>query len=296
MSRNIPRSVDNEEEIDIIPGWTLKGWSRAGCQTGFILYPFNILLDAGLVSSKKFDHIFITHQHTDHVHNLTLVCSRHKKGVNTVYVPKESETIIKKMFRMTAELTSNDALIMSDEEILEHENVVIQGVNPCDTIEIKDKQLLVEVLKAYHSVQSNGYGFNIWKKVVKDEYDALLKSKDINKIKQLKSEGVEMYDWKWMPVFAFYCDSTIENLTLHEEWKKYQCIVVECTGLIEYGNRDFDNNHTSLTLLKPIMLEHLNKKWILIHVSMKASQEEIKEVEDNLKAEGLNVHICKGNM
>ena len=301
MSRLIPRSLEavNEEIAINSSGWKIKGWSRAGCQTGFILYPFKILLDAGLTSSQKFDHVFITHQHVDHVHNLPLVCSRHKPGTNNVYVPASSVEIIGKYFRLISELSSNQAITMSDDEILKHQNVQIIGTNPGQIINLEKEGLVVEVLQAHHDVQSNGYGFNSWKKIIKPEYETIINEKNVSKIKELKSQGIEMYDKVLKPEFIYYCDSTVENLTLHEEWKKYPCVIVECTGLFDEdanSNRDFDENHSSLKLLKPIMLAHMDKRWILIHVSMKLSQSEIANTEEKLKLLGLNVQICRGEM
>lgn len=311
MSRLIPRSIEASNDEDIIinsSGWKLKGWSRAGCQTGFILYPHKILLDAGLTSSQKFDHVFITHQHVDHVHNLPLVCSRHKPGTNNVYVPNSSKNIINQYFRLITELSSNDDLGKTDEEILQKQNVKLIGTNPGDIITLEKEGLVVEVLQAHHDVQSNGYGFNTIKKVIKPAYTEIIESKNVPKIKELKAQGIDMYDKVNKPEFVYFCDSTIENLSLHEEWKKYPCIVVECTGLFvneeshsaqstqSSTQRDVDNNHTTLLSLKPIMLEHKDKRWILIHISMKMSQDEIKQIENKLKEEGLNIYICKGEM
>jgi ribonuclease BN (tRNA processing enzyme) len=315
----IPRSIESSktEEITINSKLKLKGWSRAGCQTGFILYPYKILIDAGLTSSQRFDHVFITHQHVDHIHNLPLVCSRHKPGLNNIYVPSESKDIIFKYFRLITELSSNDAITLSDNEICQHQNINIVGLDAGNFINISGSKssilksvifggkddLVVEVMEAHHDVQSNGYGFNTIKKVIKPEYTEIIETKNVSAIKALKSQGVEMYDKKLNPEFVFFCDSTIENLTLHKEWKKYPCIVVECTGLYASSsdnttdyNDPSDRNHTSLKTLKPIMLENKDKRWILIHVSMKMSQDEIKIIENQLFEEGLNIYICKGDM
>jgi ribonuclease BN (tRNA processing enzyme) len=323
MSRHIPRSIESDktEEITINSKLKLKGWSRAGCQTGFILYPYKILIDAGLSSSQRFDHVFITHQHVDHVHNLPLVCSRHKPGLNNIYVPSQSKDIIFKYFRLITELSSNDAVKLTDDEICQHQNINIVGLDAGNFINISGAKslffesfesvvfeekdnLIVEVMEAHHDVQSNGYGFNTIKKVIKPEYTEIIETKNVPAIKALKAQGIEMYDKNLNPEFAFFCDSTIENLTLHEEWKKYPCIVVECTGLYVSNNNtdtkdDFDQsdrNHTSLKTLKPIMLNNKDKRWILIHVSMKMSQDEIKVIENQLLEEGLNIYICKGDM
>lgn len=330
----IPRSIESlkTEEIIINSKLKLKGWSRAGCQTGFILYPYKILIDAGLSSSQRFDHVFITHQHVDHVHNLPLVCSRHKPGLNNIYVPSKSKNIIFKYFRLITELSSNDAIKLSDDEICKHQNINIVELDAGNFINISGSKssifesfesiifdekdnLIIEVMEAHHDVQSNGYGFNTIKKVIKPEYTEIIETKNVPAIKALKAQGIEMYDKNLNPEFAFFCDSTIENLTLHEEWKKYPCVVVECTGLYVSAsvsdnantntNTNFnatddfdpsDRNHTSLKTLKPIMLENKDKRWILIHVSMKMSQDEIKTIEKQLLEEGLNIYICKGDM
>jgi ribonuclease BN (tRNA processing enzyme) len=319
----IPRSIESNktEEIIINSKMKLKGWSRAGCQTGFILYPCKILIDAGLTSSQRFDHVFITHQHVDHVHNLPLVCSRHKPGLNNIYVPSESKNIIFKYFRLITELSSNDAIKLSDDEICQHQNINIVGLDAGNFINIcgskslifesfesivfgEKDDLIVEVMESHHDVQSNGYGFNTIKKVIKPEYAEIIETKNVPAIKALKAQGIEMYDKNLNPEFAFFCDSTIENLTLHDEWKKYPCVVVECTGLyVSNANTDTtndfdpsDRNHTSLKTLKPIMLENKDKRWILIHVSMKMSQDEIKTIESQLLEQELNVYICKGAM
>lgn len=103
---------------------------------------------------------------------------------------------------------------------------------------------------------------------------------------QLKSNNIDMYDTVLNPEFAFFCDSTIQNLSEEVEWKKYPVIVCECTGLDISkldSNREYDLNHTSLLKLKPIMVYNIVKKWILIHVSMGCSDEKIQEIELELK-------------
>lgn len=168
-------------------------------------------------------------------------------------------------------------------------------------LNVTRQELQVEVLKAYHDVQSNGYGFSSWKKQIKPEYEHLIKDlteeekvdltieqikqikqDKINQIKELKNNKIDMYEKKINPEFAFFCDSTIDNLAKHNEWKKYPVIICECTGLdIEKmdSEQDFDRNHTSLLTLKPIMLDNPDKKWFLIHVSMACSEEKIKQIE-----------------
>lgn len=299
-------------------GWYLKGWSRAGLKTGFLLYPFKILFDCGIYTSQKPDIIFLTHQHTDHTQAIAHICSRHKPIMSSIYLPEPSVKFITKYERAISELSNPDAEKLSDEEILSHQNIKLIPVNPTDIINLTGlgggQELQIEVLKAYHDVQSNGYGFSSWGRKIKPEYEHLMtdlseeekssltpeeikkiKSNKINQIKELKSKQIDIYEKIINYEFAFFCDSTIHNLLVETEWKKYPVIVCECTGLDITkldSERDYDKNHTSLLTLKPIMLEHKNKKWFIIHVSMGCSEEKIKQIEAELIEEGLDVKIC----
>ena len=297
-------------------GWYLKGWSRAGLKTGFMLYPFKILFDCGIYTSQKPDHIFLTHQHVDHTQAIAHICSRHKPVISSIYLPEPSVKFITKYERVITELSNPDTEKLSDEEILAHQNIKLIPSNPSDIIHLSlcGQDLRVEVLKAYHDVQSNGYGFSSWGKKIKPEFEHLIKdlseeekkslnpeeikkikSTKIYQIKELKSKQIDMYEKIINYEFAFFCDSTIHNLSLETEWKKYPTIVCECTGLDITkldSERDYDQNHTSLFTLKPIMLENKDKKWFLIHVSMGCSEDRIKQIESELINEGLDVKIC----
>ena len=64
-------------------------------------------------------------------------------------------------------MSANKDLGKTDEEILERQNVKLIGTNPGDIITLEKEGLVVEVLQAHHDVQSNGYGFSSWKKIIK---------------------------------------------------------------------------------------------------------------------------------
>lgn len=285
-------------------------------KTGFILYPFKILFDCGIYTSAKPDIIFLTHQHTDHTQAIAHICTRHKQNVSTIYLPELSIKFITRYERAISELSNPESEKMTDHQILRQQNIKLIPTNPIDIINlnVNGQELQVEVLKAYHDVQSNGYGISYWKKQIKPEYEHLImelideeklnlsldeqkkiKLDKINKIKELKKNQIDMYEKILCPEFAFYCDSTIENLTKHDEWKKYPTIICECTGLDISklsGDRDYDENYTSLNTLKPVMLSNKNIKWFLIHVSLGCSEDKIKQVEDELTQEGIYVKIC----
>jgi ribonuclease BN (tRNA processing enzyme) len=319
MTKNEVYTIENSETIFNInkKGWYLKGWSRAGLKTGFILYPFKILFDCGIYTPSKPDIIFLTHQHVDHTQAIAHICSRHKPIISTIYLPTYSIKALTKYERAISELSNIEAEKLTDDEILKDQNIKFIGVEPSDKIEliVSNQELEIEVLKAYHDVPSNGYGFSSWKKQIKPEYEYLikelnedekiqlnqeeqkqLKQDKIKKIKELKLLKIEMYNLILNPEFVFYCDSTIENLLSNNEWKKYPVVICECTGLdvckLDNTNRNYDDNHTSLATLKPIMLENKDKKWFIIHVSLGCSEDLIKQIELDLISEGLDVKIC----
>lgn len=319
MVKNEVYTIESSETIFNInkKGWFLKGWSRAGLKTGFMLYPFKILIDCGIYTPSKPDIIFLTHQHTDHTQAIGHICSRHKPNVSQIYLPTYSIKPITKYERAISELSSIEAEKLSDDQILECQNIKLIGVEPGNTFELKisGQELMIEVLQAYHDVPSNGYGFSSWKKQPKPEYEYLvkeleedeklqltleeqkqIKQEKICKIKELKKSGIDMYEKILNPEFVFYCDSTIDNLLSHNEWKKYPVIICECTGLdiskFDNGERNYDDNHTSLATLKPIMLNNKDKKWFIIHVGLGCGEELIKQIEFDLIADGLDVKIC----
>lgn len=314
----VPRSLEQCHDEVVIGGggrWRLHGWSRAGCQTGFALLGagVHIAFDCGLASSQNYDHIFLTHQHLDHTQNIPSMCNRHKPGKNNIYAPEESIKYLTKFVRAVAELSDprNDA--QSDEEIFEQQRIHLHGVQPGTVIKLLEEGLEIEVLQAYHDCACVGFGVQSYHKVVLPEYRHLtempteddrssltpsqlkeMRLHHIQEIKDLRSQGIDMYRMECRPEFVFFCDSNIRNLTEHSEWLKYPALVVECTGLA--GNkqtRDFDRNHTSLTSLRPLMLRHRDKKWVLIHISATLSMEEIESIERDLLDEGLDVFIFK---
>ena len=173
--------------------WFLKGWSRAGLKTGFILYPFKILFDCGIYTSSKPDVIFLTHQHVDHVQAIAHICTRHKPTISTIYLPEQSIKYITQYERAISELSNPECENLTDIQILNEQKMKLIPLNPLDIIDLNvaGQDLQVEVLKAYHDVQSNGYGFSSWKKIIKPEYEHLVKDLTEEEKKLLSSEEIK---------------------------------------------------------------------------------------------------------
>ena len=85
INTNNPQKIE-EDESDTNPIWsvwnlreafqipetqlTIKGFSIAALRTNLMIRELNVMLDGGLSSPYRVDHIFITHGHANHTANL----------------------------------------------------------------------------------------------------------------------------------------------------------------------------------------------------------------------------------
>lgn len=288
---------------------SLQGHSRAGMQTSFLLNPYNVLFDFGLYTNKNINIGFMTHQHIDHSQKIPAIYSKNRTQKKKLYLPSSSKKHVIKHQRSIIELDNPELEFITDEEFVEEISTEYCQLEPGNIILEEDLNngtlnthipYQIEILKAYHNVDSIGYGFTENKKVLKKEIkDMLTNDNKANGIlmKSLKKSG-ELYETIQIPTFAFYCDSQIYNLSNHEEWKKYPVIICECTGLNAPESDEekyLSRYHTCITQLLPIMREHITKRWILIHVSMSLTVSEIIEIEKKLIEDGFNVSIVYDN-
>ena len=262
----------------------LQGYSCAGDRTGFMIYPHKILFDCGVRTQQAPEYILTTHSHIDHTGELPYICNRHKlfeKDSYKVYTPESTISALSMLIKGISVASFPESINVSIEETLKHQKINLIPINAKDKFLIKNYE--IEVFPAYHSVQSVGYGISSCVKKLKEEYSNIEKTKLI----KLKKSGIDILENKVSPEIVLYCDSTIENLKNHEDWKKYPIIVCECTNFDE----KISDEHTSLFQLLPIMLENIDKLWCLIHTSRKLKDDMIEVEEIKLKSYGLNIKI-----
>jgi len=291
------------------PGkWTLQGHSKAGERTCFWVEPLKICLDAGLSTYRCPKAVFISHTHSDHSVGIVGIFNRrktpfpgqeHLKG-RPLYFPKSGHGPITNLFHSIRCLGKGELFDKPDnvDEILNRIMIESCPVEPGQTFMVPGlNNIQVETLTAHHSVDSIGYGFSTVRSKLKPEYIEMAKN-DKNAFIELK-KTVEVNHIVAVPELLFFSDSTIQNLTEHNEWEKYPVIIVECTGFIEVHTPDdaYERKHTHWEHLFPVMLNHEQthpgKEWIIIHTSMAMSNANLDKYQKILNDNKINGFLWK---
>jgi ribonuclease BN (tRNA processing enzyme) len=284
----------------------LIGSSLAGTYTSFILKPYNIMFDFGLTDSMTVTNIcFLTHQHSDHSKMLPRILSQNRSNHRKIFLPNTSVKYLLNYQISSYELNHPEIVYNDTDDFQRLMNCKYAPVTNGDIIseeELNEKNngihapFQVEVLKSYHTVQCFGYGFTKIKRKLKQIYiDMKDNDKDyITKFIQLKKDKIDMREEVLEPSFVFFCDSTYQNLSEHHEWTKYPVVICECACLNETdeeNNKIFSRGHTALNQILPIIRNNIDKKWILIHISVVHKDKDIIELQSKLRHEGLDITL-----
>ena len=291
--------------------WTLQGHSKAGEKTGFLLYPHKFALDLGLNTYKSPTCAFISHSHTDHSIALMDTFRRrdtpikgqeHLKG-RPVYFPESAHQVLRNARLAYHSLGNEIPLVDTCDNIFYQTGVHPFSVKEFDKFKIPGHEIEVEVLPAYHKDFKNnigaislGYGFTTLKKKLKPEYLEMSKNKETKQqFIDLVKANHDVYNLQQTPELMFYSDSTIDNLLKHDEWKKYPVVIVECTGFDEVYSPEvtYNNRHTHWEHLFPVMLQHPDIEWILIHTSMGINNKQIDTYQHKMEENNIKGYIWK---
>lgn len=291
--KGYPLTVEDCEDVPLKnkSNWSIQGFSKAGERTSFRINPLNILLDTGLLSVNPPKAILLTHCHVDHTWNLPNITGGSKANTRDetipVYFPRQAYPGLTKLLE-AASVLSFPKERFTEDQVWERHLMDPRPIAVGDRLSIGRAK--IEVLQAVHVVHSVGYGFSTEKSKLKEEYKEL--ANDQSKIIELRKQGIEVSEKVLEHEFAFYCDSTIENLINYSEWQKYPSIVVECTGYPEIYDPELvqKRGHTHYTDLIEVMREHKEKNWFLIHSSMKSDRDFLTKYQEEL-SKGFNVKI-----
>ncbi|CAF2350427.1 unnamed protein product [Rotaria sp. Silwood2] len=256
---------------------TLTGYSRAGEATALFVPEMNMMLDAGtVVTTTKFQRLFVTHSHSDHSYQIPLMYSASSSIPLDIYVPHES------LFHFNTYLTSAQLLNdHGDEKAIATcaKRFTLHGVLDKQIIDLDDLYR-VEIINCHHTVPCVGYIFYEKRKKLKSDYSHL----NGKQIQEIKQQGIDISEQINVPLFAFLGDTTPDVFASGSHSAKVlldqiPTIICECSFLD--GEQSNDKGHTHWNGLKPIIAQNPHITFILIHFSLKYKRSEIIEFFNN---------------
>jgi ribonuclease Z len=268
----------------------LSGYSRAAHRTGIEIIGLNILLDAGLDVQKAFSHIFITHQHLDHVIYLpqyTMNIENDRQYINVISTNNILNNI--KPYLCEALKMSKNINCDNYEDILKKVNTNFIPIDYNNNYKFCNgrEQWIVNIIKCYHGIDSIGFGFSVIKNKLKEEYINLTNQEII----KLKNEGQIITNEIKEDIFLFLGD-TNKKILQNKDIYKYKSIIIECTYIYD---EEMDlakiNKHIHWLDIKNIIIENKDIQFILIHFSMKYKNQEIKDFFNKENITNIDIFI-----
>jgi len=263
--------------------WDLIGYSRACYRTGFYIKHLDLMIDAGPQKSGHPKTILITHCHGDHIANLpfTLIENELTKSLSNIFVHEKSkirlQNYINAMFsaNYSVDFKGNIANYIS-----------VKGSDIIDYV-ANNTKIRIEIFGCTHDVPTIAYGISTKKQFLKEEFFDL--KGNSKALVDLKKKGIEITETTYEPNIVFIWDTTIHVFKSNPGILKYKVIMIECTFLYEDDyEHSLSKKHIHWKSLKPYIIQNQHITFVLIHFSLKYSEQEIsaffkKEALTNVK-------------
>lgn len=120
-------------------------------------------------------------------------------------------------------------------------------------------------------------------------------------LKSRKQQGLNILEEVVTPQFVFFGDTNIDALLLHDEWKSYPVIIIECTGYDEVldlnqppdrsETSQYHRGHIHINDLIPILQQRPETQFILIHSGGATKSETLVTIQKELNQICPNVVI-----
>jgi ribonuclease Z len=249
---------------------TLQGHSRGSEASGFYIPELELCFDAGIQCPFKMRTICITHCHCDHSACLPMMMM----GVQPkpkVYVPKSHLDLFETYAQSQRARTFGTSHVPRP---------AFYGVEGGDVISLQNEYAL-QVYNLHHSAPTCGYGLGQYRKKLKPEYA----DKTGKEIADLRKQEIDVHRRVFVPLLAYLCDTSIQVFQTYPSLMNYPILVVECTFLEQDLYMLAQNSqHIHWSDLKPFILENPRTTFILIHFSVRYSDEDLDNFfgNDNL--------------
>lgn len=244
----------------------IKAIGIGGIETVYILPELSISFDVGRCPDPLVDtsRIFLTHGHLDHSAGLPYYFSQ--RALKRL---PPGEAFVHE--RLVEPLTR---IIQTWHEIegFQYE-IKINAIKPGEYINIKN-EYFVTPLKSYHRVPCQGYALLRRSKKLLPQYLNLKGEK----IKELKESGLNIFEERDIPLFAFSGDSTIEFIQENQLARRAQVLFIECTYIDEKRPvakaREWGHIHLDEIIKNADLFE--NERIVLTHFSKRYSPNMIR--------------------
>lgn len=256
---------------------TLKGCSVGAYKTAFYIPELGIMLDCGERMQELPDIIFLTHLHTDHCHDSPIMlqeAGRCEQGKVIKFIMHQAakgpfDAFIRATLGLVGGNHDDD-----DDDAADYE---VQTVLP-DTqlaLKIKNRDWIIDVVKCFHTPDCVGYGFTEVRQKLKKEYAECTNQEIIT----LKKAGTNITESIQYSQFVFLGDTRITVFEKSPIVFKFPTIIVECNFILEEDiSLAKKTKHICWHELKPIIKEHPNNTFVLIHFSRKHTVTELNEL------------------
>ncbi|KAF3765692.1 hypothetical protein M406DRAFT_255185 [Cryphonectria parasitica EP155] len=303
--------------------YVLTGKSRAAWHTSFVIPQLNLLLDAGLcVNKQRPKHIFLTHGHSDHV--LLTPAFIKRSDPPDIFCPAEMVQVLDSFLVAKTVLNAGGLKTAEDPEVpIDDDNDDDDGGDDDDVLDTSREShpssttppgkphwlhthnthgvrhgdvvplrrtvdFTAEAFACDHQVPCVGYVFKLNSRKLKPEYAG----RKGTELKALRESGVEITAAHTTPVFAFLGDTTAATLAAEPWWLKEEIpvVITECSFLYEeHRGQAIKTKHTIWADLEPVIRKWPRTTFVLMHFSLRYSDEDIRCFFAKLKNPPVNI-------
>ena len=275
MAMQIPSSILTLHPEHGRGNFTLKGRSRAGDGTTFILQELKWMFDMGAVVQQGVPNVvFLTHTHSDHITFMPQILTDDQRHTD-VYLPAKALPFVEKF------LNSYQEMIDCGEEIEDTKNgaknYTLHPLEFGDVFDLtmKGTKYKVTALKCHHRIDCLGFSIFQSVKKLKPEYQGL----EGREIGNLRKQGIDCHDVEEIPFLCYLGDTTHAVFENHPEiLDQHKFIVVECSFFCDKTRENAKKTrHMHWEDLKPIVESHPDILFILIHFSLRYSALDVRK-------------------